>query len=87
MFEEFSSVFTTNNDVETLPELLNTKIFQYLTALKDEYECYFPELNGDKMNLVRNPFRLQLKKFQMKITINFWSFDSLPNKKVINYFK
>lgn len=62
MFEELSSLFTTVNDDETIPESIRTEIVQHLTALKDEFERYFPEINGDKLDLVRNPFRLQVEK-------------------------
>lgn len=44
MIEELSSVFA-YNDVLTLPQSLNTKILQHITALKDEIERHFPELN------------------------------------------
>jgi len=57
MFEELSSLFTTDNDDETLPESIRTEIVQHLTALEDEFERYFPEINGDELDLVRNPFR------------------------------
>ncbi|KAF0748418.1 protein FAM200A-like, partial [Aphis craccivora] len=32
------------------------------TTLEDEFERYFPEINGDELDLVRNPFRLQVEK-------------------------
>lgn len=35
MFEELSSLFTTDNDDETLPESIRTEIVQHLTALED----------------------------------------------------
>lgn len=62
MFEELSSLFTTDNDDETVPESIRTEIVQHLTALEDEFERYFPEINGDELDLVRNPFRLQVEK-------------------------
>lgn len=61
-FEELSSLFTTNSDSETMPESINTEIVQHLTALEDEIERYFPELNGNELNLTRNPFRLLVEK-------------------------
>jgi len=37
-------------------------IVRHITALEDEFEQYFPEINGDELDLVRNPFRLQVEK-------------------------
>lgn len=62
IFEELSSVFVTNNDDKTLTVSLNTEIVQHLTALQNEFEGYFAELNGNVLDLVRNPFRLLVEK-------------------------
>jgi len=62
MFKELSSLFTTDNDDEIVPESIRTEIVQHLTALEDEFERYFPKINGDELDLVRNPFRLQVEK-------------------------
>jgi len=45
---------------------MRTDIFQHLTALEDEFERYFPEINGDELYLVRNPLRLQVEKIPGK---------------------
>ena len=51
MFEELSSLFTTDNDDETVPESIRTEIVQHLTALEDEFERYFPQINGDEESI------------------------------------
>lgn len=49
MFEQLSSVFATNNNVATLLQSLNITISQNLCGQEIEFERYFLEFNGDKM--------------------------------------
>lgn len=52
MFEELLSIFTTDNDVITLPLSLNTKILLNLNVLMNKLDHFFLELNGDKLNMI-----------------------------------
>lgn len=63
MFEELSQVFTTNNDIKTLPLTLDTEILQHLTALEDKFDHYSLDLHGDELDLVTYQFRLPTEKF------------------------
>lgn len=62
IFEKLPSVVATNNDVISLPQSLNTDILQHLRALDDELKLYFLEFNGNKFDLLPNPFRLPAEK-------------------------
>lgn len=62
MFEELSSIFTTDSATSMLPDELKNEIFQHLTALENEFVRYFPELNENDLDLVRNPFKLSVEK-------------------------
>lgn len=53
-FEELHPRFTANNDVVTWSQSFNTEVSQHLSAVEDEFERYFLELNGDKVDLVRD---------------------------------
>lgn len=45
-----------------LPQLAKNEILQHLTALKNEFSRYFPELGDDEFDLVRNPFKLPVER-------------------------
>lgn len=53
MLEKPFSVFITNNDVIT--------ILQHLSTIENEFDSYYLELNGGKLNLVRNLFIMQAR--------------------------
>lgn len=72
MFEELSLVFATHYDV-TFIQSLNIEILLHLSALADSFERYFLNLNGDKLDLLRNPFRLRAEKVPDEFRMNFWS--------------
>lgn len=71
MFDELYSILTINHDVSTLSQSVNTKNSQHLSALENEFERYFLELSGDKLDLTQDPFRLSSKlildKYQDKL--------------------
>ena len=54
MFESISMMSKMGN--KQMPELLQENIIFYPTAL-EEFKHYFPEVRGEELNLVRNPFK------------------------------
>lgn len=67
MFEQIYSVFIPiNSGARTLIELINISsnclTFNYPTILEDEFERYFPEINGNELDLERSAIRLPIEK-------------------------
>ena len=61
MFEKLSSILDVCGDDKVLPPYANNGILQHLTALKNEFDRYLPELSDDDLKLERNPFKLSVE--------------------------
>lgn len=63
MFEKLTSVLVAGGDNQVPPEFTKNENFQLLTALDNEFSRYFPELNDEELDSVRNPFKLRVRRF------------------------
>ena len=53
MLEKLSSILDVCGEDKVLPQLTNNEIFQHLTALENDFNRYFSELNRETIQIVR----------------------------------
>ena len=60
MFEKLDMVLDESNN--EIPSSIQRDITAHLTALEDEFKCYFPEVTSNELDMVRNPFRFSVQR-------------------------